>query len=177
MAETQQSVAALLANLADNKAGDVSAEDVRDVLVSAMSVRGELWSHDVIAGSQTFDNLGFNKINNWENVGENTGMTPNTATDDITVDIDGDYYVEVTLNIISSPTDTITFQVFFDGVGQDNLVATEVFLAASEFTEISISGIIQGAVATKKIDVRAKTVAGVVAARLEDGNFSAWLIG
>lgn len=50
MAETPKTLAALLAQLPDNTTGDISAEDIRDVVVSLFPSRGQL---DLTASAST----------------------------------------------------------------------------------------------------------------------------
>lgn len=50
MAETPKTLAALLAQLPDNTSGDISAEDIRDVVVSLFPSRGQI---DLTVGATT----------------------------------------------------------------------------------------------------------------------------
>lgn len=116
MADTIRSRAALLALLADNTTGDISPQDMRDVLVSIHGVYGEI---RVEAGAAAQGSISTTpaKITGWNTTGLAAGTTPDHATDnDISVLSDGIYRVTFSLSI-SAPTAStkFSFEVYKNG--------------------------------------------------------------
>lgn len=74
MAETPKTLAALLAQLPDNTAGDISAEDIRDVVVSLFPSRGQI---DLTATASTT----FSGANVWTKVAGTTALDATLGQD------------------------------------------------------------------------------------------------
>jgi hypothetical protein len=99
--------AQLQALLADNTAGDISPQDIRDFLDSVMGVYGSIGIGDGVAG-QTLATDTPEKMTEWTHNGVANGMTPAFAADEITILHDGVYHV--TFNVSFQGTTGETFQ-------------------------------------------------------------------
>ena len=98
---TKRTKAALDILFADNSAGAISPEDLRDFLDSIMGVYGSIV---IEAGStgQTIASGVAEQLTEWTADGISNGVTPAFATDQITINHDGDY--------------EIFFQISFQGI-------------------------------------------------------------
>jgi hypothetical protein len=91
MSDTIRTRAALLALLADNVAGDISAQDMRDLLVSLHGVYGMLY----VASGASAQSLTTTpaKLTGFAANGPSAGTTPAHGSDQITVGTDGVYLI------------------------------------------------------------------------------------
>ena len=105
MADTRRSVADLLDILADNSIGDISAQDLRDVLVSTMGVFGSIYFSDAsvplsIGTTPT-------TVINFPSQGILQGVAANLTAGSMTISIAGQYKIDIsssftaTANIIA----------------------------------------------------------------------------
>ena len=92
MADTIRTKTALLSLLADNTAGDISTQDVRDMLVSVFGVYGSIYLKD---GSTAQTSIGTTpaKMTGFAADGVSAGTTPDHTNDQITVGTDGVYAI------------------------------------------------------------------------------------
>jgi hypothetical protein len=90
MADTPRSLTDLQSLLADNTTGDISPQDLRDFLVSAIGVYGSLTCFD---GSTAQTSLGTTPalLTCFTTDGSANGTTPANASDSITVNVAGNY--------------------------------------------------------------------------------------
>lgn len=109
MADVERSLAALQALFADNTAGDISEQDLRDFLVSCFGGYGGLYI-DPAAASQGI-NIALAKLIGWTGAMSASGTTPSIASNDITVANAAKYLVEFTGSLTAPAGQTITFQV------------------------------------------------------------------
>jgi len=119
MAETQRSVAAIITRLADNATGNISPEDVRDFLVTALGVYGGM---SVLDGATAQTSLGTTpvKLTAFDNDLPSSGVTPDSTTDkDLTVSIPGDYLVHTHLSFSGSNSATVAVRVRVNDVEGD----------------------------------------------------------
>lgn len=116
MTDTRRSVAEILALLADNSTGDISPQDLRDALVTALGVYGEIQT----IGGDTVQNVGtsWELLENWNTDGESAGITPASSSDKLTITIPGIYLVMATLGIkTTSSWFPMDFRLYLDGAG------------------------------------------------------------
>jgi hypothetical protein len=90
MADTERSLAALQTLLADNSSGDISAQDLRDFLVSCFSAYGSIYVQDG-ATAQTSIGTTATLLTGFAANGESSGVTPNHADDELNIGVDGAY--------------------------------------------------------------------------------------
>ena len=97
MADTQRTLAALLTLLADNSTGAISAQDVRDMLVSVAGGYGGLGLTDGSA-AQTLVATTAAKFTGFDATRPSSGVTPSTGNDELTIDdADADYSISAAL--------------------------------------------------------------------------------
>jgi len=110
MADTIRDLTALLALLADNTSGDISPQDMRDVLVSLHGVYGEIYVAD---GSTAQSSLGTTptKMTGFAANGESSGTTPDHTNDQITVGTAGKYLVDFDVSFSGTGGATMKFHL------------------------------------------------------------------
>ena len=93
MADTPKSVADLQTLLANNTSGAISPQDVRDFLVSALGIYGDISVFN--NGTETQNNIGTTPVQlvGFDTDGNSNGCTPAQASNQITVGVAGDYRV------------------------------------------------------------------------------------
>lgn len=117
MADTIRDRSALIALLADNSAGDISAQDVRDVLISVHGVYGDLRVEGG-ATAQTGIGTSQTKMTGWDTDGESAGTTLDSTTDDdIAVGTAGVYRIAFHITLDGSASEVFTFEIAKGGVG------------------------------------------------------------
>jgi hypothetical protein len=101
---------------ADNTAGDISAQDIRDLLVSMTGAYGELYvtstaATQVIGTSPTI-------VTAWDTVGENDGavVIPSHSNNNMRVTQGGVYCLQFDMSFVGSNSTTYTMQPYIDGV-------------------------------------------------------------
>lgn len=115
MADTKRSVSDLQTLLADNAAGDISANDMRDVLVSCLGINGGIGIPTVSATSQAISGTTWTKVTMFV-AEQSNGATGDHANDKITVDVSGNYMVTANFSMKSSINNvTFTFAVYKNG--------------------------------------------------------------
>lgn len=120
MADTQRTRAQLLTLLADNATGEISPQDLRDMLVSLFGVYGIISLKGNTTG-QAFTADSAAKITNWQANGLAVGMTPDYANNELQVDETGTYVV---LGLITSASNGggthFEIQIRIDGVAKED---------------------------------------------------------
>ena len=116
MADVARTRAALLALLADNTAGDISPQDIRDFLVSVFGT----WSAIYVADGST-PQAGVTttpvKLTGFTvNVAGLGGMTPDFTDNSIQVNLDGAYLVLAQISFSGSVNQGFEIHVNIDGV-------------------------------------------------------------
>jgi len=115
MAETVRTRAEILALLADNTAGAISPQDIRDAIVSIFGVSAALYVADGStsqAGITTTPVKMTGFTNNVTGVG---GMTPDHTDDSIEVPIDGDYLFLAQIAASGSFNQAFEIHAYIDG--------------------------------------------------------------
>lgn len=140
MADTPRTRAALQALFPDNTGGDISPQDQRDFLVSALGGYGGLYVQGGVTAQAT--TTSFAKLTAFaaDMVADDT--TPAHATDDITILTDGVY--EVTFNLSFSGTGTAIFEaaVGVDGVEQVVIEAIRKMGATGDVGSMGAGGLL-----------------------------------
>lgn len=141
MADTIRTRAALLTLLADNVTGDISAQDLRDMLVTLFGVYGEIL---VFGGSTAQTGIGtsFTKMTGFAADGDSVGMTPAHASDQITADNAGVYCVIFSCSFSGSVNATFTFEIQVDGVTKSNGGAERKLSSGGDVGDVSLNAII-----------------------------------
>lgn len=174
MAETQRSLADLLALLADNTSQDISPQDLRDMLISIMGVYGELWT----AGRSTGTTIGtsFIKLDNWENNGAAKKVTVDSANNKMSIQIAGLYRVSATFSVNTDTDDTFRVSLFKEGAEQQNVTWQRALSSALNITDADARGFVTCAV-DDELDFRAKGKNTGGDLTFVDANFTVRLMG
>ena len=148
MADTIRTRVELLTLLADNVTGDISPQDMRDVLVTVHGVYGGLYKsgppvlQPVITPPQ--------KLLNWTSIFPEAGVNASIGSSDITVNTDGIYKVEASFSFTGDlATENWLFELAVNGtpVGpacEERLDGFGIPMAACSF-----SGLITASAADK----------------------------
>jgi hypothetical protein len=116
MVDTVKSVADLQALLADNVSGDISAQDLRDFLVSALGIYGSLSCYEA-AVEQVDPDTGA-KLTCFTANGNSAGMTPDHTDDSIAASVAGNYDIAFQASFSGTSSSEIRFRLRIDGVEQ-----------------------------------------------------------
>lgn len=166
MAETQRQTSTLLTNLADNVAGDISPEDLRDAIVSALGGYGGLKTTSTPA-SQGSVGTSPTKLLGWDATlpDDGTVVQGNTTDDDIDVSVAADYLVTGHLNFSASTTASLgwAFTVYVNSIATDVKVAV-TSPASGAMDSVAFSGIITvGATQVVELRVNASGAGNTIA--------------
>lgn len=127
MADTIRTRAQILTLLADNTTGEISPQDMRDMLVSLMGVYGIItMAANVTGQALTADTPA--KLINWKANGLGIGCTPDYANGQITVDNTGVYKISAFISVKSN------------GVAQVVKVSIRVDGVEKTVNEVSLDG-------------------------------------
>lgn len=116
MADTARTLAALVALLADNTAGDISAQDLRDFLLSTLSGFGHI---SVLGGVTNQGSLTTNpvKLTGFNADGPSSDdVTPAHGSDQITASIAGKYKINAQLSFSGTASKTFLIRAYVNGV-------------------------------------------------------------
>jgi hypothetical protein len=117
MADTVRTRAAVLALLADNSSGDISAQDVRDAVVSMFGVYGAIYVADG-STAQTGVTTTPEILTAWAANGLAVDMTADQANNQITVGTDGVYLIGCQVAFESGGVAQWEFHLRIDGAEQ-----------------------------------------------------------
>lgn len=137
MADTKRSVAGLQTLLADNTAGDISPQDLRDMLVSAIGISGGIGIPTVASATQAIVAATPEKVELFT-ASQDHGVTAAHATHDMTVAISGLYHVTGNFSMYCD-TNSIVFDFVVrvdgatTGVGAQRKVGTGADLGSASF--------------------------------------------
>lgn len=137
--DTPRTLLEILALFGNNTTEDISPQDLRDFVVTAMGGYGGLYA--TASGALTI-NIAAAKPNIWTGTFPSSGTTPSAADDAIVVAVAGDYVVDVDLAFLGTAAGTFTFQVYKEGAAVTGMVATRTLASATDVTNVSIGGII-----------------------------------
>lgn len=118
MADTIRTRAAILALLADNNSGNISAQDLRDAIVSIWGVMSSLY----VQSGSTPQSVGTTPavLQAWATAGPAAGLTPSTADNKITIGslADGTYLVLCQLSYTGNHNTKYKFTLVKTSVAQ-----------------------------------------------------------
>lgn len=178
MADTQRDLAALQALLADNTSGDISPQDVRDMLVTVLGVYGEMLITDGATAQSSLSGTPA-KMTGWDTDGVNNGVTPDSTTDnDLTITVTGKYLIWCNFSFTPDASEDYFFEIYVDGVAiTTNTLQCEVEANATpDKCQCTIIGI-ANLTATDLVTVYVSTTGGAAAMTPTQGAFGARLIG
>lgn len=112
MADTIRTRSSILTLFADNTAGDISPQDLRDFVVSAHGVYGAIYGGSTTAFAINSSTGSATRITNSTNSGPSAGTTLAPSTGKITVGTDGVYQTHFTGSFRGSTGEEYTFEVF-----------------------------------------------------------------
>lgn len=144
MADTIRTRTALIAFLADNASGDITAQSARDVLVSLLGVYGSMRT---ASGAAAQGSIGTTpvKVTGFTANGFNSGITPDHTNDRLTVGTGADGTMRVTCAMsVSAPTASALFryEVYKNGVTATGLRAQIMTDAAGSAFHLVIDGLL-----------------------------------
>jgi hypothetical protein len=174
MADTKRSVVALKVLLADNTSGDISPQDVRDFLVTALGVTGSIVTP---LGSTTGQAL---TADTWTKCTlfteeQSLGVTASHADDRLTMPIAGTYFGTTSFSMESTaPNVTFEFALYLDGVitelGASRKVSTANDVGSASFAGLAVCTTNQ----YTELWVKASANTNLV---FKSANFTAFLVG
>ena len=140
MTDTARSLSALQALLADNTAGDISPQDLRDVLVSALGGYGGL---HVTAGA-TLQACTATPVllTQWTGVFASDQMTPAHATDGVTATVAMTARASVSLAFTSSAAVAVTFEIRKNAVLVTGAKSTSTVVTTGETMGAHIEAVV-----------------------------------
>lgn len=141
MANTRRTKAELLALIADNATGNISAQDVRDFLVTVM---GGYASLKTIDGSTAQTGIGTTPVlfTQWDTNGDFNGLLPDHITgNDITIDIAGVYHLNCAVSFAGSGSTTFELHLYINGTEADEGLHRKIG-TGGDIGSASFSGIV-----------------------------------
>lgn len=117
MADTQRATSTLLALLPDNTSGDISPQDLRDVVVSILGGYGGLRC-DGTSSVMTGIGPTPTKVTHWTHALKSDGsvVSANTAADTVTPSVAADYEAHFSLSVGGTASQNYVFEVYVNGV-------------------------------------------------------------
>lgn len=140
MPDTQRPLSSLQTLFADNSTGDISPQDLRDFLVSALGGYGHLYCAEGSI-SQTASVLA-SKLTAWNNNGASSQTTPDHANDQITVGVGAVYLVMMSASLRADAGRTVKLQVYKNSVEQTGISAEHNAQSSNDITTLSVSGVV-----------------------------------
>jgi hypothetical protein len=116
MADTRRTKAEILALFADNAIGSISAQDLRDSIVTMMG--GYAVLRKAGAGVAFAVTATPQKLTTFNGLGAFNGLIADHTTDDITTDIGGTYSIIFDISFSGTALKTFFFNFYIDGVPQ-----------------------------------------------------------
>lgn len=136
MADTERSKATLLANFPTNAAGAITAQELRDFVVSALGGYARIYVIDGAAAQAVSATP--TKLSCFAANGPSAGATPDHTADQITVAVSADYWVEFTASC-SGDAQTYIARLRKNGNAEGTLAA-EAKLDASGRATLHFAG-------------------------------------
>lgn len=157
MADTIRTQSYILSNLfQDGQTGGISAQDLRDYVVSAEGCYADMFINE--GTPVVVNNIGAlnpSKVTVWNNTTASSGVTVDHTTDnDFTIQTgaDGIYKVDISLSFTGTASKTFVFNVFKTGSGTDLITGIPTDGSGSRVIA-TITGLIS-LVATDTLDLR-----------------------
>jgi len=173
MADTIRTRSAILLLLADNSSKAISAQDLRDMLVSVWGVFGELFINSGSATQAATQTASVMTL--WANAGESNGMTVSTSDNKIVVGTNGDgtYRFNFDISFVGDPGAKYVFQLRKNGNAVSRRAQARSMLLASEDYSMhaAMSGFVTG-VATDSFQIYVETDQTTANHKAIDAQFS-----
>lgn len=139
MTDTQRDTPTLQALFADNSSGKITAQMVRDLLVSVFGGYG--WIYVENGATPQVVNVAAAKLTAFAVNGvPSNGPVPDQANDQITVPLAGDYFAHGEFALSGTAARTVQFQLRKNGVAVAGVRSRAKFDAAGDLLEVSFSG-------------------------------------
>lgn len=138
MADTERSKAALLTLLASNAQGAITAQELRDLLVSVLG--GYASIHVIDGAAPQAVSATPSKLACFAANGPSAGATPDHTADQITVGVSGDYWVEFSASF-NGDAESYVARLRKNAVAEGTL-ACESKLAASDKQHFHFAGVV-----------------------------------
>lgn len=113
MADTPRSVGLLQSMLANNITGNISPQDLRDFLVTALGVYGSISVAD--GSTQQDDPYTGAKLTCYTTNGNSNGTTPDHTDDSITIGVAGNYDIAFQVSFSGTSSSTAAFRLRVNG--------------------------------------------------------------
>ncbi len=141
MTDTQRDTSTLATLLADNSSGRITAQILRDVLVSVFG--GYSWIYVESAAVAQVANIAAAKLTAFAvNGTPSNGPVPDAPNDQITTPIAGDYLAEADFALTGTAGRTLQFQLRKNGVAVPGARSRAKFDSAGDLLEISFAGLV-----------------------------------
>lgn len=177
MSDTERSRAALVAILPDNSSGQISAQDLRDLLASVLGGIAGLYVQDG-AVAQVI-NIAPSKLTGFaanSPAGATVGATPDHTDDDIEVQVDGIYWVEGSFSLTGTASRTVQLRLALEGTEVPGVGGRGTFNASGGLMTIHFAFPV-AASAAQKFTVRAEADVDATSITLVDGSLAIKRIG
>lgn len=130
MADTERSTAALLARAADNNSGDITPQDLRDIIVSALGGYASVYVAD--GNSPQAVSATAAKLEAFDSDGPASGATPDHSSDAIAIGVTAIYWVEFCCDLEADTAGSYTAELRVDDVAAGGLKSVCEFEASGE---------------------------------------------
>jgi hypothetical protein len=169
MADTQRSLIDLLARLADNVAGDISEQDLRDLAVSIFGGYGGI----CVTGSPGAQgvNIAAAKLTAFDANHASSGVTPDHANDKLTIGVDADYHVTFDVSLLGSANRTFTFQLYKGGAPVAGAFTKRKLSGGTDVGSCSLQTV-AAFVASDELDIRVSADQDGQSITIQSGVFS-----
>lgn len=174
MPDTQRSTSDLLDLLADNTAGNISPQDLRDVLVSLLGGYGSIYVEDG-AVAQTV-NIAAAKLTGFAANGESSSIVPDHGDDELNVPVAGTYWVEGHFSFSGTAAGTFQLRLRKQGVEVAGIGCRAKLNATGDAVSVSFAGLVACA-AADILTVYAEADADASSLTLIDGALVAKRVG
>jgi hypothetical protein len=167
MADTQRDLAALLALLADNTAGAISEQDLRDLLVSALGGFGSITVQDgaaaLVIGTTPV------KLDKFTANGPSSSVVPDHTADSISTPVAGRYLVTGSFSFSGTAARTVQLRLRKQVAEVDGIGCRAKINASGDTVSVSFCGLVTCA-ASDVLNVYAEADVDATSMTLIDGS-------
>ena len=174
MADTPRQLTALKALLADNTAGAISPQDLRDFLVTALGTYAII-SVDSGAVEQAAVGVAPALLVNWVTNGPDNGITADAANDKIILDIAGKYLVMLQVSFTGTGSTEFEFELYVNSVATGYRCSRKLG-ATGDVGSASLLGIVDAS-ALHDLEVYVNADGAAKAITVQDAQLYAKFIG
>lgn len=175
MPDTERSRDDLVAILASNAAGEITAQDLRDFLVSALGGYASIYVEDG-AVAQTVDQAAA-KLTGFAANGAASGCTPDHTQDQIALNTIGRYLVDGTFSLSGTADRTVQLRARLNGLEVAGVGGRCKFNASGDVATLAFGGVVIAAAPGDELTVWAEADVDGTSITLVDGNLTAKRIG